>query len=84
MLSVDSRVSVEQQRLREMAADLLKEMLKETGVSQAGLAIRLGLSEARVSRVVSGHENVTLDVLVRFADALGYRLNLTYSGVGLP
>lgn len=49
----------------------LKEVLKERGMTQRDLADRMGVTEAFVSKIVSGRSASTLDTLQRIADALG-------------
>lgn len=51
----------------------LMAVLRERGLTQEAAAELLGTSQPRLSHVLSGRtENVTLDSLVRYLDALGY------------
>ena len=60
----------------EMAFDCVNEVRRvmgEEGVSQAGLARRIGKSSAYVSKLLNYNPNMTLRSLVVIADALGHR-----------
>lgn len=58
---------------------LLDRMLREENISQRELAERLGVSEARVSQLISADTNPTVKTLARIANALGRKLD-----VGMP
>lgn len=60
-----------------VAADLSL-LLQHAGVSRAGLARRLGWSRARVTQVLSGQENLTVQTLAAVAGALGYTFDLSF------
>jgi transcriptional regulator with XRE-family HTH domain len=48
----------------------LTRIMRMDKVSGRNLASRLGLSAAQVSKVLSGNENITVETMARFADAL--------------
>lgn len=57
--------------------DFTEEMLKrmdQLGVSKGGLATRIGVKPAQISRLSSGRNNFTLSMMVRIARALGCEL----------
>ena len=56
------------EHLRALAADL--------GVTQHELARRLGVSDARVSRIMTGRENLTLRTIAELGWALGARFEV--------
>jgi transcriptional regulator with XRE-family HTH domain len=58
----------------------LRAIITSLGVSQHALAERLGVSDARVSRIMTGRENLTLRTL---AD-LGWALGLRFEVVAVP
>jgi transcriptional regulator with XRE-family HTH domain len=58
----------------------LRAIAAGVGVSQHALAERLGVSDARVSRIMTGRENLTLRTL---AD-LGWALGLRFEVVAVP
>jgi transcriptional regulator with XRE-family HTH domain len=51
-------------------------LLRSLGVSQRDLATRLGVTESRVSQIVSGTENLTLRSLAGLGWCLGVRFEL--------
>lgn len=54
----------------------LADLLRAHDISQAELARRLGVSRQRVSTILSGSSNLTLETLTRAYHAIGYRLLL--------
>ncbi|WP_244904926.1 helix-turn-helix domain-containing protein [Streptomyces prasinopilosus] len=61
--------------LAEARGHQLAEARKQSGATQRDVATRMGLSVARVSRIEHG-EGATLDVIARYVEALGGRLDL--------
>jgi transcriptional regulator with XRE-family HTH domain len=61
----------------DVAADLTL-LLNHAGVSRADLARKLGWSRARVSQVLSGQENVTVQTIAAVAAALGYTFDTVF------
>lgn len=53
-------------------------LLRVASVSQRDLAGRLGLTEARISQILSANSNPTIRTLARIADALGFTLRITF------
>ena len=51
--------------------DRIHEILENKGLKQKDLAIRLGKSEAEISKWMRGTHNFTIDTLVSIEDALG-------------
>lgn len=51
--------------------DRIHEILVEKGLKQKDLALRLGKSEAEISKWMRGTHNFTIDTLVSIEDALG-------------
>ncbi len=66
-----------------IAADLVL-LLHHTGNSRADLARALGWSRARVTQVLSGEENLTVQTIAAVAKALGYSFDATFRRVGEP
>jgi transcriptional regulator with XRE-family HTH domain len=64
----------------ELLADsvilVVKGLMKENGISQRELARRLGVSEARVSRILNDTENMKLSVIAALGRAVGVRFAL--------
>ncbi|HEV2100376.1 MAG TPA: helix-turn-helix transcriptional regulator [Stellaceae bacterium] len=61
-------------------AQRLREARRRAGLSQAALAARLGITQASVSRVERGAQNLTLAACEAFADAVG----CTFSTILMP
>lgn len=61
----------------DVAADLTL-LLNHAGVSRADLARKLGWSRARVSQVLSGQENITVQTVAAVAGALGYTFDTVF------
>ncbi|MGS5086363.1 helix-turn-helix domain-containing protein [Hydrogenophaga sp. A37] len=59
------------------AADLTL-LLNHAGVSRADLARKLGWSRARVSQVLAGQENTTVQTITAVAEALGYTFDTVF------
>jgi transcriptional regulator with XRE-family HTH domain len=58
----------------------IHDAMKAKGVSRSELADRLGTSRAFITKLLSGHENVTLKTLVRVANALDCSLEVSVRG----
>ncbi|MEF9904806.1 helix-turn-helix domain-containing protein [Streptomyces sp. P9-A2] len=61
--------------LAEARGHQLAEARKQSGLAQREVAARMGVSIARVSQIEHG-EGATLDVIARYVEALGGRLDL--------
>mgnify|MGYP000216084267 FL=1 len=51
--------------------DRIHEILKEKGLKQKDLALRLGKNESEISRWMRGTHHFTIDTLIAIEDALG-------------
>jgi transcriptional regulator with XRE-family HTH domain len=74
------RREYERELLYAEVVEHLRAITGELAITQRELAARLGVSEARVSRIMTGRENLTLKTL---AD-LGWALGLRFEVVGVP
>jgi transcriptional regulator with XRE-family HTH domain len=72
----DVRKVFEEELLFGESTDTVEALLESIGVSQRELAARLGVSEGRVSQLLSGRENLTLRTLGALGWALGVRFEL--------
>lgn len=70
------RRTYEEELLLGEATENVSALLRSLGISQRELARRLNVSEARVSQIVSGAENLTLRSLAALGWALGVRFEL--------
>lgn len=64
-------VSTPDARLRASLAALLRRVLAEEEMTQRELARRMGVSEPRITHILSGECNLSTKTLVRFAEAVG-------------
>lgn len=60
-------------RARRRVAQQIYEARKRAGVSQPELARRLHTSQAAISRMEAGNQNMTIDIIENIARALGGR-----------
>lgn len=67
----------------DVAADLTL-LLHHAGKSRADLARALGWSRARVTQVLSGHENLTVQTIAAVTKALGYSFDAVFRKTGEP
>lgn len=74
--SADEQVLRREQLRREVALARLVELRKRAGLRQVDVAERMGISKARVSAVEHGAVS-TIDLLARYLDAIGGRLEIT-------
>jgi len=56
----------------------LLQFMKREGINRSELADRMGVGPSRVTKMLSGDENLTIDTLVRAGRAVGADLAQTY------
>ncbi|MFM2276179.1 MAG: hypothetical protein RL211_2051 [Pseudomonadota bacterium] len=66
----------------DVAADLTL-LLHHAGKTRADLARALGWSRARVTQVLSGHENLTVQTIAAVTKALGYTFDAVFRKAGV-
>ena len=52
-------------------ASIVKKRMAELGLSQIGLAVKMGCSQQYISKILKGRENLPLETLSKLGDALG-------------
>lgn len=67
----------------DVAADLTL-LLRHAGMSREDLASKLGWSTDRISQVLSGHENITVQTIAAVAGALGYTFDVVFRKPDAP
>jgi len=67
----ERELSIATERTKLIVAEQLVEIREKTGLTQARLAKKMGISQQLVSRIESGSDNLTLETLVRFLTILG-------------
>jgi transcriptional regulator with XRE-family HTH domain len=60
----------------------LLQFMKREGINRSELADRMGVPPSRVTKMLSGDSNLTIDTLVRAGRAVGADLHQTFAPVG--
>ena len=68
----------------ELVASSLVSLLKHNGSSRAQLAGKLDCKRNRVTRILSGDENLTLKTITSVAEALGYAFDVVFYNKDYP
>jgi transcriptional regulator with XRE-family HTH domain len=66
---------------KDQIASHLSALLVYAGISRTQLAATLGWSKSRVTKALSGEENLTIKTINAIASALGYDFDIVYKGV---
>lgn len=66
-------------RLARQATASLSGLLAERRMSRTDLAKAMGVSPGRVSQILSGDANITMRTLASVAEAVGARVEITFS-----
>ena len=74
LASVEAQVEL---RKLEIVEELLQFMKRE-GINRSELAQRMGVGPSRITKLLSGDENLTIDTLVRAGRAVGADLAQTF------
>ena len=72
----------EAEALKVAFADGMVALMKQNGVTKAELARRMGIQPSRVTALLSGTSNLTIDTMVRAARAVGASLHQTLLPAG--
>jgi transcriptional regulator with XRE-family HTH domain len=75
--SVD-RVDSQVEFTKLIAVEELLQFMKRQGISRTNLAQRLGVAPSRITAMLSGDSNLTIDTLVRAGHAVGADLKQTF------
>lgn len=70
------RRDVERELLYGETVETMRALFESVGLTQRDLARRLGVSDARMSRILSGRENLTLRTLADLGWAAGVRFEV--------
>lgn len=68
-----------QRKVREKTIAQLVAKRKSKGMTQSDVALITGIQRPNISRLESGNYNPTVDMLVRIADSMGLKVNITFS-----
>lgn len=64
-------------QMESIASDLVF-LLRHSGLSRSELASRLGWNKSRVTKVLSGDENLTIKTITSVAECLGYGFDVVF------
>lgn len=64
-------------QMERIASDLVF-LLKHSGMNRSELAKKLGCEKSRVTRVLSGDENLTIKTLTSVSESLGYGFDVVF------
>jgi predicted XRE-type DNA-binding protein len=73
---LDAQLAFEQELLVGLTVDLMNALANASELTQRELADRLGITEGRMSQILSGDQNISLKKLAAFGWALGFRFEL--------
>jgi predicted XRE-type DNA-binding protein len=76
--SYEGRVAFERGLLSDQILDSVQEFMRREPITQQEVATRMGVSEGRVSQILSGEQNLTLKTLASLAAALGGRFRVSF------
>lgn len=68
-----------QKQVRMKMATQLAEKRRARRMTQADVSVITGIKRSNISRLESGGYNPTLDSIVRIADSIGLKVNITFS-----
>ncbi len=76
----DDQVKAANLKLRSQLMMVVSEYVKQSGLTQAEAAKKLGITQPRLNDVLKGRiEKCTVDRLVNMLAAVGYKVNLAIS-----
>ena len=61
-----------------IAVEELLQFMKREGINRSELAERMGVGPSRITAMLSGESNLTIDTLVRAARSVGAELNISF------
>lgn len=70
-------VDMSAMQMESIATDLVF-LLKHSGLSRSELASKLGWSKSRITKVLSGDENLTVKTITSIAECLGYAFDVVF------
>ena len=77
--SFEGRAAFERDHLSNQIIDGVENFMRSRGVSQQELAAKMGVSEGRVSQILSGDQNLTLKTLAGLAAALEGHFHIRFA-----
>ena len=74
---------VDDKEAAALVGGLARKMRTELGISQAEVAIRVGVSQAHISRYERGKHRSLLSLLAEIGKACGFEVKLTLDKIGV-
>jgi len=74
----DARAGYERESLTNQILDAVQHFMNERGITQQHIAAEMGVSDARVSQILSGEQNLTLKTLASVAAALNGHFHVSF------
>lgn len=68
----------------ELIANSLVFLLRHSDMSRTDIAHKLGWNKSRVTRILSGDENLTIKTISQFVEALGYTFDVVFYNQNYP
>ena len=81
---VEAKIDEEMHTLVTQLTNEITFHMRESGISRADLAARMGVSPGRVSQILGGGENLTLRTLAALAKALDARFDFELGSLKTP
>ena len=81
---VEAKIDEEMHTLVTQLTNEITFHMRESGISRADLAARMGVSPGRVSQILGGGENLTLRTLAALATALDARFDFELGSLKTP
>ena len=72
----ERELSIEVERAKLILAEKLVEIRERQGITQAGLAKKLGVTQQVISRIEGGENNLTLNTLIKLMAVYGIVLKI--------
>lgn len=66
------------ENIKQAVAEAMREALKESGLTQKEVGSKLKVGEPTVSKYLSGNQNLTIETLGEIANALGFKVKVTF------
>lgn len=82
LTSPEGERAYEEEVLYGRVRECISQLLAKEGLLQQDLARKLGVSDGRVSQLLSSADNITLKTLARIGWALGYRFEVVPEPIG--
>ncbi len=83
IFGADYEIDMSIVQMERIASDLIF-LLKHSGLNRSELATKLGCKKSRVTRILSGDENLTIKTLTSVSESLGYGFEVVFYNKSYP